>query len=72
VEPLPFVTLEGRLMTTPSDDIRTRIARALRMLRAHEQGSGQIRDPRGLWLDVTLSIHELEAVLALLRRHLLP
>jgi hypothetical protein len=50
-------------------DIRSRIERVLVNLEPITQQRDPIlTDPRGVWLDVTLSIHELEAVTILMKR----
>jgi hypothetical protein len=59
---------EARLSN--ADDLRIRVNRVVTMLAPHARGSGPIGDWRGLWLDVTLSIHELEACLMMVRKHM--
>jgi hypothetical protein len=57
-------------MTTPSDEIRSRLSRVIAGLGQLARGCGPIADWREAWLDVTLAVHELEAVLAVIRRQI--
>jgi hypothetical protein len=54
------------------NDIRLRLHRASKTLEDSAQGQGAFADPRGLYLDVVMTIHELEAVLRLMQRSVLP
>jgi hypothetical protein len=54
------------------DDIRARLNRCAHNLGAVAQGHGVFADPRGVYLEVSLTIHELEAALNILRRRVLP
>ena len=50
-------------------DVKARCARALVGLEAIEQQKDPIfQDPRSVWLELTLSIHELEAALWVMKR----
>jgi hypothetical protein len=50
-------------------DVKARCARALIGLEAIEQQKDPIfRDPRSVWLELTLSIHELEAALWIMKK----
>jgi hypothetical protein len=56
------------LMVT-TKDIRLRIERVLANLEPITQKRDPIlADPRAVWLDITLSIHELEAAASLMKR----
>jgi hypothetical protein len=50
-------------------DVKARCARALVGLEAIEQQKDPIfQDPRSVWLELTLSIHELEAALWIMKK----
>lgn len=50
-------------------DVKARVRRVIGNLERIERQKGPLfSDPRGVWLDVTLSIHELEAATAQLKR----
>jgi hypothetical protein len=50
-------------------DVKVRCARALVGLEAIEQYKDPIfQDPRSVWLELTLSIHELEAALWIMKK----
>jgi hypothetical protein len=54
---------------TPADDIRLRVNRVIALLAPTARGGGPV-DWRDLWLSATLALHELESILALIRRQL--
>jgi hypothetical protein len=65
----------GRTPRRPSDlavatkDVKARIERVLANLEPiTQQREPVLSDPRAVWLDITLSIHELEAVAAFMKR----
>jgi hypothetical protein len=50
-------------------DVKTRIERVLTNLEPiTQQREPILSDPRAVWLDITLSIHELEAAATLMKR----
>jgi hypothetical protein len=50
-------------------DVKARVRRVIGDLERIEQQKGPLfSDPRGVWLEVTLSIHELEAATAQIKR----
>ena len=53
---------------TASAEVRRRVARVARSLEQASKGSGPVGDPRGVYLEIVLAIHEREAVLLVMRR----
>ena len=49
-------------------DVKARVRRVIADLKRIEQQRDALFDPRAVWLDVTLSIHELEAATAQMKR----
>jgi hypothetical protein len=67
--------MRGRTTRTPIDlaattrDVKARVRRVIADLeRIEQQRETLFSDPRAVWLDVTLSIHELEAVTSRMKR----
>ena len=56
-------------MPSPADELRMRFNHALTLLTPIARGSGPV-DWRDAWLVTTLSVHELEGVLTLIRKQL--
>ena len=57
-------------MPSPADELRMRLGHAITLLSPIARSSGAIGDWRDVWLAVTLASHELESILALIRRQL--
>jgi hypothetical protein len=60
-------------MPTVKDDIKSRLERAAASIaNAARSDRGLLQRPRDLYIEVVMAIHELEGVLMLLRRRVLP
>jgi hypothetical protein len=56
-------------LAVATKDVKARIERVLANLEPiTQQREPVLSDPRAVWLDITLSIHELEAVAAFMKR----
>ena len=51
-----------------SDEVRRRVARVVHSLEETTMGHGVLEDPRTVYLEIVLAIHELEAALLVMRR----
>ena len=51
-----------------SDEVRRRVARVVHSLEETTMGHGILEDPRRVYLEIVLAIHELEAALLVMRR----
>ena len=51
-----------------SDEVRRRVARVVHSLEETTMGHGVLKDPRSVYLEIALAIHELEAALLVMRR----
>jgi hypothetical protein len=66
--------MTDRTPRTPIDlaattrDVKARVRRVIADLERIEQQRDALFDPRAVWLDVRLSIHELEAATAQMKR----
>jgi hypothetical protein len=63
---MPRVPVDLQAITK---DVKARVGRVIAdLVRIEQQRDPLFSDPRAVWLDVTLSIHELEAATAQLKR----